>query len=258
MNPQISDRRQAARAIPARQRVRKTMLLILLLIFPLSFNYYSPVLPIMGGFEGVISFSLLFWLLWTLASLFLGRASCGYFCPLGALQELWDDAVGRRLRRAPYVRTLKYVLWLGWLGTIVYAFMAGPGITRVELLYRTGNVVSWDHVRGAIIYGSMFGLVMLLCIPFGRRAFCHYLCWWAPLNTVGSKLKDRLGLPGLRLKAEADKCIQCGACEKGCPMSLPVMGMSKAGDMRNTECILCGSCVDSCRSSAIEYGWRDN
>ena len=87
------------RKVARRQRVRKTLLLGFLLLFPLTFDYYSPALPIEGTFERVACFSLLFWAAWMVSSLIFGRAACGYVCPLGGLQELWDSATGRRLVR---------------------------------------------------------------------------------------------------------------------------------------------------------------
>src|SRR3990172_12068792 len=83
-----------------RQKVRRSLLFAFLLLFPLTFNYYSPALPIQGTLERVACFSLVFWLAWTLATLIIGRSACGYICPLGGPQELWDGAVRRNLVRA--------------------------------------------------------------------------------------------------------------------------------------------------------------
>ncbi|MBU1050289.1 4Fe-4S dicluster domain-containing protein, partial [Candidatus Bipolaricaulota bacterium] len=55
----------------------------------------------------------------------------------------------------------------------------------------------------------------------------------------------------LRLKARAGECISCGACTRGCPMSLDVQKMVAKGAMTASECILCARCVDVCPKDAI-------
>jgi len=151
------------RKVATRQRVRRIVLVSFLLLFPLTFNYYSPALPIEGTFERVIVGSFLFWGAWTVASLALGRAACGYVC--------------------------------------------------------------------------------------------RYCCWFAPLNIIGTTVKNATGLPSLRLEGDRNACAQCRSCERACPMSLPVSEMVATGTMDHTECILCGTCVDSCPKGAIRYAW---
>jgi ferredoxin-type protein NapH len=244
------------RTTARRQRVRRTLLYVFLLLFPLTFNYYSPALPVMGSAERIVCFSLLFWLTWMVTSLVLGRAACGYICPLAGLQELWDHSIGRRLVRVRFVRAIKYVIGVAWVGVIVLTAVKADGPDRVVLNYQTPHYVSWDSVQGAFIYVGMFGLVTLLCVPMGKRAFCHYLCWWAPLNIAGTKIKDAAGLPSLRLEAKRARCTRCGTCDRACPMSLAVSTMVAGDALRHTECVLCGSCVDNCPSGAISYTWR--
>lgn len=242
--------------MPTRQKVRRILLLGFMFLFPVTFNYYSPYLPIAGTLERVAAFSLLFWAAWMLASLVLGRSACGYICPLGGFQELWDWAVDRKLKRVHNLSILKYAVFALWVGGIAAAALHSGGWDRVNLLYNTPSGISWDSPGRVVIYAGMFGLVLLLCLPLGRRAFCHYLCWWAPLNTIGTKLAKTAWLPALRLAASSDTCIHCHTCTEHCPMSLPVEAMVAKGRMANTECILCGTCVDNCGSEAIKYSWK--
>lgn len=239
-----------------RQRVRRLLLLSFLFLFPITFNFYSPYLPIAGTVERVAAFSLLFWAAWTLAALVLGRSACGYICPLGGLQEVWDWAAGRRLVGLRNASIPKYLVFALWIGGIIAAAASSGGWERVDLLYKTETGISWDSPDRAVIYVGMFGLVLLLCLPLGRRAFCHYLCWWAPLNILATKLANSFRLPALRLKAEPARCLSCQTCTRNCPMSLPVTEMVKARGMVKTECILCGTCVDNCERAAISYAWQ--
>ena len=45
---------------------------------------------------------------------------------------------------------------------------------------------------------------------------------------LGRKLRNLLNTPAMRLKAEADKCIDCQRCTAACPMSLDVNKMARA------------------------------
>ena len=51
-------------------------------------------------------------------------------------------------------------------------------------------------------------------------------------------------------KIDADKCVNCGACEPDCP----VEAISESGSVRTIDadkCISCGSCASTCPSEAI-------
>jgi ferredoxin-type protein NapH len=240
-------------AVPARQRLRRILLLTSLLLFPLTFNYYSPALPVYGALERVASFSLVFWAAWAVAGLVLGRAACGWICPVGALQELWDAAAGRRKVGAGRVGRLRWLLCAAWLAVIAWAVWRGGGLVRFDPLYKTERVVSWDDVHGAYVYVGMFGLGTLLALALGKRGFCRALCWWAPLNTAAPRVGAALGLPVLRLQAAPKRCSGCRRCEEACPVGLPVSAMVRSGTPGAAECVLCGSCVDGCRTGAVKY-----
>ena len=87
----------------------------------------------------------------------------------------------------------------------------------------------------------------------GKRAFCHYICWMAPLMVIGTKVADFLKIPKLQLKLIQDSCINCKKCSEKCPMSLDVNDMVKNEKMKNAECILCGECIDACPKKVIKY-----
>ncbi len=241
--------------LPARQRLRRALLLSFLLLFPLTFNYYSPVLPVMGLLEGVAAFSLLFWAAWTVAALWLGRAACGWICPLAGLQELWGSALQRRPRRSRWLAPLRWALFAAWVAVLAWAAWRGGGLRRVEPLYRTEHLISWDSLRGAFIYVGMFGLVMLVAIPLGGRAFCRHLCWWAPLNMLGDRAGRALRLPVLRLAAAEAACDGCGQCAAACPAGLPARAVAegRASLSARLDCVSCAACADACPRRALRF-----
>jgi ferredoxin-type protein NapH len=72
---------------------------------------------------------------------------------------------------------------------------------------------------------------------------------------LGRKLRNALGWPALRLKAERARCVNCERCSQNCPMSLDANGMVQGSVMEHSECILCGSCMDVCPKDVIHYSF---
>ena len=68
--------------IAIRQKIRLVILFLILITFPITMNYFSVFLIIEGSGQGVMTFSFFFWSLFAVTSLALGRAACGYICPL--------------------------------------------------------------------------------------------------------------------------------------------------------------------------------
>lgn len=243
--------RTTVRQLPARQRVRRALLLISLLAFPITLYYFSPVLIMQSASEGVINASFLVFAAMFVASLFVGRLWCGWVCPAGALQELAGPANNRPVSRR--LDWIKWAIWLPWLvGIILFAVRAG-GYQRVEPFYQLAGGVTLAQDFWAFIYYIVVGVFLLLALLVGRRAGCHTICWMAPFMILGRRLRNLLPWPALRLQAAPDKCRDCLTCTAGCPMSLAVHDMVKAGRMENDECILCGTCVDNCNHGAIRF-----
>ncbi len=62
-----------ARQLPARQRIRKALLLVSFLLLPVTLYYFSPVLILGGAYEGVSNGSFLVFGLMFLGALFVGQ-----------------------------------------------------------------------------------------------------------------------------------------------------------------------------------------
>ena len=70
-----------------RQRIRKTILIITFLLFPAIFYYLSPYLIVEGTLKGIITGSFIVFVFMFISSLLLGRAYCGWVCPVSEIQE---------------------------------------------------------------------------------------------------------------------------------------------------------------------------
>jgi ferredoxin len=170
------------------------------------------------------------------------RSFCGQLCPLGALQGIFGALRGRVVRKRPQVpasvdrwaRFLKYgvlaffTLWTWQAAALVMRpydpWAAYAHITSDELLieFGVGVLVLVVSLVGSFAYD---------------RFFCKYLCPMGAFLGLFSKLSF------FGIKRDADACIDCGACDKACPMNIPV---STADVVTNSECISCNECVNSC------------
>lgn len=246
---------------PTRQRFRSALLLFSLLLFPITLNYFSPYLIIMGATQGIINGSFLVFAAMFFLSLFVGRLWCGWVCPAGALGEVLQP-VNNKPVKGRRIDWFKWAIWIPWIALIgFFAFKAG-GYHGVDFLFGTVNGISvaGDADRpiqyAYVIYYGVIFLFATLSAVAGRRAGCHTLCWMAPFMIIGRKLSNWIHLPALRLKSDAQKCTNCQTCTSNCPMSLDVNAMVQRSDMEDNECILCGNCVDGCKVKAIKYSFQ--
>jgi ferredoxin-type protein NapH len=246
--------------LPLRQRVRKALVILAFLSFPITMNYLSPYVIIDGAMNGIVNGSLVMFGLMFVSSLFLGRLWCGWVCPGGGMQEIVEPVNNKPVqgRRLDWI---KWLIWVPWVALIAWLAIQAGGYRSVNLLLHTQNGIS---VAGTpdrpifiayIIYYVVIGLFVGLAIFVGRRAGCHTFCWMAPFMIIGRWIRNRFGWPSLRLKANASACADCKKCTSNCPMSLDVNAMVQLGKMENTECILCGTCVDNCAKNAIRYSF---
>lgn len=233
-----------------RQKIRKLLLLVSFLLFPVTLYYFSPVLILQGGFSGIVTGSLLLFAAQFASSLVFGRAFCGWLCPAGGLQECCMQVEDKRLV-SPKADRVKYILWVPWLFAIVFGFLSAGGMKSLDFFYMTDHGISASGISGYIVYLFILALITILAFALGRRGMCHSICWMAPFMVVGTKIRDRLGCPSLHLEADPEKCVQCGQCSRNCPMSLGVAEMVQARRLRNSECILCGRCADCCSKKAV-------
>ncbi len=238
-----------------RQKIRKTILFISFLLFPVTIWYFSPYLIIQAMSEHIMNGSFIVFVSMFVVSMFLGRVWCGYLCPAGGLQECCSNIVDRPAKQG-WRNNIKYVIWIVWIAGIIVTFILGKNDVKIDFFYMTDHGISITEIYNYIIYYGVLFILVLPALVSGRRAACHYICWMAPFMVIGSSIGRLLHFPQLHIEADSSKCISCKKCNRACPMGLDVATMVKDNKYNNcTECIQCGACVDGCPNNAVKYRW---
>ncbi len=179
------------------------------------------------------------------ASLLFRKAFCGWLCPVGTVSEyLWRlgrSTFGKNFRLPRKLdiplRGLKYLL-LGFFLAVIAAmpvaalhqFLEGPFgiIDDVKML---------NFFRDLTIVGGVVLAVLIVASVFVQNFWCRYLCPYGALMGIVS-----LASP-LRIRRNAELCIDCAKCSRVCPSALPV---DKLVTIRSAECLGCMQCVAAC------------
>ncbi|MBI5075352.1 MAG: 4Fe-4S binding protein [Nitrospirae bacterium] len=237
-----------------RQKIRNGIILITFFLFPAIFYYLSPVLIIQSSSQGVINGSFVIFFLLFFSSLFLGRGYCGWVCPAAGCQEAIFLARDKKVTSG---NRIKWFIWIPWISTIFILAIKSGGYRQTNFFYMTTHGLSVVDVQSHITYLIvLFLLIVLPAFIFGKRSFCHHLCWMAPFMIAGRKIRNYFHWNSLQLRPKPETCKHCHSCNEHCPMSLSVEEMVHQENMENAECILCGNCVDSCKHGAIEFDWN--
>ena len=237
-----------------RQNIRKLLLIISLLLFPITIWYMSPYLIIQGAMEGIITGSFVVFAFMLLGSIFFGRLFCAWLCPMGGMQECLFSVNAKNPKQG-WKNAIKYVIWGIWIIAVIVSFIFRKKEITVDFFYMTDHGISISNIYSYVIYYGIIFLVLIPAVLFGKRIFCHYFCWMSPFMVLGTKIRRALHLPGLHIKVkQSDTCILCGKCNKECPMGIKISELIEYGQIKNAECIQCGTCIDSCPKKVLSYG----
>ena len=188
-----------------------------------------------------------------LMSFLLKKSFCSWLCPVGTLSEnlykIGKKIFGRNLRLPRWadiaLRGLKYLLLgffvfvIGGMSTeILLGFMNTPYglIADVKML----NFFRDMGLTAVIVIGVLVLLSMLV-----QNFWCRYLCPYGALLGITSLLSP------VKIRRDAEACIDCAKCAKACPANLPV---DQLVQIRSAECSACMICVAACPAeNALQF-----
>ena len=186
----------------------------------------------------------------------VGRMPCGWVCPFGFIQDLLYKIPSPKFPLWAWLHKVKYVvlvvfvvamplLWLDatGLGEPWFCKLICPAGTlegALPLLIIKPNL--WQNL-GFYFWNKI--TIMVLIIGWAvvtSRPFCRTLC---PLGAFYG-LFNRVSL--FQLYFDAEQCVACQACARGCPM-----GLEAYTEVNDSNCIRCLKCVEACKFGALSY-----
>lgn len=238
-----------------RQKIRLILLILSFLLIPVTIFYISPIILMMGAAEGIVTGSLILYILLFFIALFAGRIWCGWLCPMGAWQEFWSPVIKRPVT-AGWRDLVKYGFTVLLLIAIVSSFIVAGSIKGIDIFYGTVGGISISSLDVLQVVMMIFITILVIAFITGKRGFCHVVCPIAGIMIAGRFLANRVGWSALRLSVQNDACTSCRTCQKECPMGLAVPEMVRNNQMENPDCILCARCADTCPEGVIGYSIR--
>ncbi len=185
----------------------------------------------------------------------LGRAVCGFLCPMGLFQDvIYKIPFPKKVNRFPLDKPLRYlkylilvlmcVLPLFYALTPFFCKYLCPSGTVAGILLAVRNEAIRPMLGGLFTWKlSVLIAICLLCIVIWRP-FCKYLC---PLGAIYGFF-NRFAF--YRAHLDTDKCTSCGKCAKACSMCV-----NPSKNPNSAECVRCGDCVRACPENALEMGF---
>ena len=209
---------------------------------------------------GSMDFSFSFYVVGFLLAVgvLLGRVVCGFLCPFGLIQELIHRIPSPKLRLPGWVRALKYVIlvvFVGLMPVLLTDFMGMGQPAFCQYICPSGTLLGAlpllavreelrDALCGLFLLKVFILAVTLVSCVLVYRFFCKTLC---PLGAIYGIL-NRVSF--WRLQVDESRCVHCGKCARVCKMDVdPVCAPD------SPECIRCGACAEACPTHAIRLGF---
>lgn len=173
------------------------------------------------------------------------KSFCSWLCPVGTVSQ-YLARFGRKLFGRNFhpsrpldilLRGLKYL----FMALFLYAVIPMPIVAIRQFLDSPYGVV--DDVRMLNFFRDLEigGIIVITALVLGsmlvQSLWCRYLCPYGALMGLTAMWSP------LRIRRDADLCIDCAKCVKSCPATLPV---DQLVSIRSAECTACMQCVASC------------
>lgn len=170
--------------------------------------------------------------------LIFGRAWCSYACWTAMILDLLPYKKPRN-KRIRYLGIIRYVYFFLSLGLVLFIWY----VLKNPVDPQSTAELYWLIAGNALYYG--LGIILAFRLK-DNRAFCKYIC---PIPVL-QKVSSRFSL--LKIKIDPSRCIDCGKCEKVCPMDIKLLEYKNNNQrILSTECIWCTTCANECPRNAI-------
>jgi len=171
---------------------------------------------------------------------------CGWACPFGALQELiYSIPILRKIkkRKLPFVftNTIRACLFIAML-LFLFGIIGGRRGFVIYHYVNPFNLFNLDFETFSILLTVIIALLVSFTI---YRPFCQFIC---PFGLI-SWIAERFSI--FRVRIDKEKCTQCGACIKACPLEAAEGRVDRK--RLPADCFSCARCLNVCPVDAIQY-----
>ncbi|MGC8659992.1 MAG: 4Fe-4S binding protein, partial [Desulfomonilaceae bacterium] len=188
-----------------------------------------------------------------IAGLTVGRFLCGWVCPFGFVQDLLYKVPYIKFDIPRWTRFLKYGVFAGLVVAVPLFLTPGFPVYFCRLcpVATVESAIPWALINGS---ADILSLVVRLAVLFGivvaamghRRFFCKVIC---PLGAILAPL-NRFSL---LFPKRDENCIDCGLCNKVCPMKTePDEAKFGVYESAPEECVSCLDCRKKCPTDSIK------
>ena len=171
---------------------------------------------------------------------------CGWACPFGALQELiYSIPILQKIKKKklPFIFTnsIRVCLFI-----IALLFLFGViGGRKGFVIYHYINPFNLFNLDFEAFSILLTVIIVLLASFAVYRPFCQFIC---PFGLV-SWIAERFSI--FRVRINKEKCTQCGACIKVCPLEA---AKGRVSDKKMpADCFSCARCLNVCPTDALKY-----
>ena len=179
--------------------------------------------------------------------LVFNRGWCGWACWTAMVLDFLPYKRNKRGRRAAKWGYLRYAHFILSLGLVLVLWFG------MDYRVQEQSVVELYWLIGGSLLYYAIGIVLAYALQ-DNRAFCKYVC---PIPVL-QKVTSRFSL--LKIAGNPEKCNDCGACNKMCPMDVRISEyVLDRKRVLSTECIFCFECVNVCAKGALQisFGFRE-
>jgi ferredoxin len=194
-------------------------------------------LPLRG-----IAYTIVFIATMLICMVFLGKILCGFLCPLGFIQDIFDK-IRRALKIRPITvneRLFKLLQPIKWVWIILFVGLIFVGVDYCNICPNRAFAPALAGTRVNLYLGGFISVIILAGSFFIRRFWC-IIC---PMGyIIGILHKFNI----FKLKKDCTACTECGACYEACPMRIKTIYTEREeSDVQTVDCLMCGECIHKC------------
>ncbi|MEI7473365.1 MAG: 4Fe-4S binding protein [bacterium] len=190
---------------------------------------------------------IIYFLIFTLFSLFGAKFICSWGCQLGALQESLHNTPVFKTKykwQVPFavslsIRSLLFIaslcLTFGW----IFKIKGYPLYYNISYfpIYNLG-------LRPFALTG--LPIFLILCL-LTYRPFCSYICPFGLYAWILERFSFN------KININDSKCVNCKKCTKICPTESMKGLYNKERKYLLPDCWACGKCIENCHVNAINF-----